>query len=145
MNKKTLEDKIQDAHEAFENEFSSKIKSLGYYLTSLVSKVGARDSKAPEANKNEPCLVGHIKPLDKRGPLRGGSVQAGPGHYVGYRYKVQTIEYDTLLKIAREIIPNEYRGLRVFLEYCEARKPRDNVGPKPAYGVSFPPDDEPVM
>ncbi|MFA5887791.1 MAG: hypothetical protein WC852_03715 [Candidatus Nanoarchaeia archaeon] len=122
MTKKTLEDKVKDAHIAFGNEYSATIKMMGYNLSYGISTVGVRDSDAPKKDKSKPCLVAYITILEKN-----------------------AIEPETLVNIARNIIPNEYKGFRVFLEYREALKPRDNVGSKPAYGVPFPPDDEPVM
>lgn len=142
MTKKTLEDKVKDANTAFGNEFTPKIESLGYFLTYGISRMGLRYPEAPKKDKNKPCLVAYITSKQER-KLNSDGVDGPSGCYISYTYPAQRIEEpDTLIKIAREIIPFKYKGFRVFLEYREALKPRDDIGPKPAYGVPLPPDDD---
>lgn len=118
MTKKTLEDKVKDANTAFGNEYSATIKMMGYNLSYGISTVGVRDSDAPKKDKSKPCLVAYITILEKN-----------------------VIEPETLVNIARNIIPNEYKEFRVFLEYRKPLKVRNGPRPVPAYGVPFQPGD----
>ncbi|MEK6864132.1 MAG: hypothetical protein AABX27_02485 [Nanoarchaeota archaeon] len=123
MTKKTLEDKVKDANTAFGNEYSARIESMDYFLSYGISWIGVREPDAPEKDKNKPCLIAYLTHNEEsHRPIAPG----------------------TLVYIARDIIPREYKGFKVFLEYREALKPRDENrgGPATLYGVPMPPEDE---
>lgn len=120
MTKTTLEDKVKDANTAFGNEYCPKVEELGYYLMHGISKVGMRDSNAPKKDKNKPCLIAYLT-----------SHESNP-----------IVKPDVLVDIAWNIIPHEYKGFRVFLEYRKPLRVRNEPRPVPAYGVPHPLEED---
>ena len=97
--KKSLEDKIRaatTANASFGEDYKTQIESLGYYLTHGVATIGMRDPNATKATKDNPCLVAYIKAM--------------PGSR-------DPIESNLLEKIKNEILPEKYRGFKLFIEY----------------------------
>ncbi|MDI6737814.1 MAG: hypothetical protein QME12_04850 [Nanoarchaeota archaeon] len=131
MARKTLEDKVKDANTAFGNEYCLKVEEMGYYLMHGISKIGVRDSNAAKKEKDKPCLVAYVTKHEEN----------------------QAIEPEILVDIARNIIPFNYKGFRVFLEYRQPFEAMEgpfgpvygpisvaDESPAPDYGVPVPPE-----